>query len=485
MKRITLNIYMLVCLWAMGYTSFAQSVKFENVNKKNAFVASSESTMAFADINGDKAPDLLISTYNGEDCAIKLYTNDGKGNYQAVSQLPFDELSRSSVAFADVNGDGAPDLLLNGFHEKSFSGVTKLYLNDGKGGFQADKNAQLQGVDFGAMTFADVDNDGDQDIFLTGVNAQLKNVALMYINNGKGDFQEVAMPVQGLARGAVAFADVDGDQLPDLLVTGVNAQYVPTTQLYKNLGNGQFAIAKNTPFAGVQGSAVAFADVDGDQDLDLLVTGLDKAGKATATLYTNDGAGNFEASPQTVFTGVSDGAVAFADVDGDQDLDLLITGLDQQRDKVAALYQNNGKGEFVWLKNMPFKGAGQGSIGFADIDQDNDLDVMITGANNDAEPTTQLYKNGNDFNTIAPKKSGLAFDNLKVYPVPSYGQVTLETTGFAGSYQLIDLSGQTLAQGQISASGKTALKLQQRNHVYMLRVTREDGQVFTYKLMNK
>jgi hypothetical protein len=476
---------MFICLWAMGYTSFAQSVKFEQVNQHNSFVASSESTMAFADINGDKAPDLLISTYNGEDCAIKLYTNDGKGNYQVVSQLPFENLSRSSVAFADVNGDGAPDLLLNGFEEKSFKGVTKLYLNDGKGGFQANENAQLQGVDFAAMTFADVDNDGDQDIFLSGVNAQLKNVALMYVNNGSGGFEELKIPVQGLARGAATFADVDGDQLPDLLMTGVNAQYVPTTQLYKNLGNGQFAVAKNTPFAGVQGSSVAFADVDGDQDLDVLITGLDKVGKTNATLYQNDGTGNFEPSPQASFTGVSDGAVAFADVDGDQDLDVLITGLDQQRDKVAALYQNDGTGTFTLLKNMPFKGAGLGSIGFADIDNDNDLDVMITGANNDAEPTTQLYKNGNDFNSIAAKKPQVAFDNLRVYPIPSQGEVTIEATGFAGNYQLIDLNGQTVAKGKVQASGKTALRLQKRNRVYMLRVTREDGQVFTYKLMNK
>ncbi|EAY31748.1 T9SS type A sorting domain-containing protein [Microscilla marina] len=485
MKQLTSKIYMICCLWAMSQFAFAQSVQFEPVHTKSPFVASSESTMAFADVNGDQAPDLLISTYNGEDCAIKLYTNDGKGNYQNVTQLPFEKLSRSSVAFADVNGDQAPDLLLNGFHAKSFQGITRLYLNDGKGGFAEQKEAALQGVDFGAIAFADVDNDGDQDIFLSGVDAQLKTVARMYINNGKGNFQETTISVQGLARGAATFADVDGDQLPDLLLTGVNAAYVPTAQLYKNKGNGQFTLVKNTPFTGVHGSAAAFADVDNDQDLDVLITGLNKLKQATTILYQNDGLGNFERVENTPFQGTSDGAVAFADIDGDRDADVLITGLDQQQRKIATLYQNQGNGQFALLKNMPFAGAGLGSIGFADIDQDNDLDVMITGANNEAKPTTQLYKNGHDFNAVSSKKPQTAFAHLKVYPVPSLGKVTIEATGFAGTYQLVDLNGQKIAAGKINARGRTPIVLQQRNRVYMLRVTREDGQVFTYKLINK
>jgi predicted nucleotidyltransferase len=88
---------------------------------------------------------------------------------------------------------------------------------------------------------------------------------------------------------------------------------------------GSFSEVTGTPFEGVAISSIAFADVDGDNDQDVLITGLNNSFRISK-LYTNDGMGNFSEMTGTPFEGVADGSIAFADVDGDNDQDVLITG---------------------------------------------------------------------------------------------------------------------------------------------------------------
>ncbi|MCD4732591.1 MAG: VCBS repeat-containing protein, partial [Bacteroidales bacterium] len=78
-------------------------------------------------------------------------------------------------------------------------------------------------------------------------------------------------------------------------------------------------------FDWVDASSIAFADIDNDNDQDVLITGSSNAG-IIAKLYTNDGNGNFVEVTETPFVGVSNGSIAFADIDNDNDQDVLITG---------------------------------------------------------------------------------------------------------------------------------------------------------------
>lgn len=96
-----------------------------------------------------------------------------------------------------------------------------------------------------------------------------------------------------------------------------------------------------SPFEGVEYSSIAFSDVDGDGDDDLLITGQNILFEQTTKLYINDD-GNFSEVLDTPFEGTENGSVAFSDVDGDGDNDLLITGLTQTNKKIAQLYANNG-----------------------------------------------------------------------------------------------------------------------------------------------
>ena len=125
----------------------------------------------------------------------------------------------------------------------------------------------------------------------------------------------------------VAVGDVDGDDLPDIYFTRLEGPNV----LYKNLGNWRFEdITSEAGVAAPQrySTGATLADIDGDADLDLLVTALD----GPNALFINDGTGVFE--DQTASRGIDPASpgtsMALADADGDGDLDLYIANYKSQ-----------------------------------------------------------------------------------------------------------------------------------------------------------
>src|ERR1044071_2821736 len=126
-----------------------------------------------------------------------------------------------------------------------------------------------------------------------------------------------------LSGSGVACGDIDGDGLCDIYFCGLDSE----NKLFRNLGNWKFeditaSAGSIIACVGQDSMGAAFADVDGDGDLDLLVNAL---GNGTR-LFTNDGKGAF--TETTSGAGVASGAgsmsMALADVDGDGDLDLYV-----------------------------------------------------------------------------------------------------------------------------------------------------------------
>ncbi len=201
--------------------------------------------------------------------------------------------------------------------------ATRLYKNDGSGTFSLDQQSSLVPVDLSSVAFADIDN--DQDLLITGRDVFDGKVSKLYENNGSGAFTEVSSPFEGVLFGSVAFTDVDGDDDQDVFITGENSWNERVSKLYINDGNGVFEESSDNFFDGVRLDSIAFADIDGDNDQDLLITGQNSSDERISKLYRNDGSGIFNeiSSP---FEGVYFGSVGFADIDGDNDNDILITG---------------------------------------------------------------------------------------------------------------------------------------------------------------
>jgi hypothetical protein len=216
---------------------------------------------------------------------------------------PFDSVLVSSIAFADVDGDSDPDLLITG-RNNNWQLIAKLYMNDdGSGGFTEATGTPFDGVEHSSIAFADVDGDGDQDVLVTGEYSFLQPMSKLYTNDGSGGFTEVlGTPFDDVRNSSIAFADVDGDGDPDVLITGLSSNG-RIAKLYTNDGSGGFTEVTSTPFDGVEHSSIAFADVDGDGDPDVLISGVSSNGTITK-LYANDGNGGFTVVWGIPFDGV-------------------------------------------------------------------------------------------------------------------------------------------------------------------------------------
>jgi hypothetical protein len=280
----------------------------------------------------------------------------------------------SSSSFGDVNGDGNLDILVTGWNANA-NETAVLYLGLGNGDF-LEQDAGLIGVRYSTNLIGDVNGDGNLDILITGLTAYDRPTATLYLGDGSGGFTEHDAGLKGTFFGSVSFGDVDNNGTLDVILTGEEPRFEPTARLYLGDGSGGFTQA-DAGITGVTRSSSTLGDVNGDGNLDLLITGQATNHRETATLYLGDGSGGF--TPQDVgLTGVENGSASFGDVNGDGDLDLVITGADAYNDPTATLYFGDGTGNFTdqdaGLTRVDFS-----SSSFGDVNGDGILDLIITG----------------------------------------------------------------------------------------------------------
>ncbi len=263
--------------------------------------------------------------------ANKMYRNDGIGNFTditlAAGIIKEFKYSRGAVA-GDFNGDGWLDL-----YESNHGAANMMYLNDGTGNMRrVHRGADGPAGDVSeksAMTTADVDLDGDMDIYV----CRNEQPNWLFINDGMGYFTEQAaergVALTARSRGAT-FADIDRDGDMDLFVAkySMPAEGLPLSGVYMNRGDGTFHDVSAEYSIYSSAYAVVFGDADNDSDPDMfLIRNNKKEPDARPQLYLNDGAGQFT---YYYYSGLEVPAVdargaALADIDRDGDLDLFIT----------------------------------------------------------------------------------------------------------------------------------------------------------------
>jgi hypothetical protein len=348
----------------------------------------------FIDVNGDNDEDLLIAGRNPLTQLIcKLYDNNGLGTFFHVTGTPIEKVSLGSLTFGDIDNDNDNDLLVSGT-SSSNNHISYLYKNDGLGNFSQVLNTPFDGTKLGTTIFEDIDGDNDLDVFISGINNSNNKIAKLYKNDGIGNFTEIlGTPFDGVGYSSIEFADIDNDNDKDVLITGSSATSLRTAKLYKNDGIGNFTEIPGTPFDSVYFGSIAFSDIDNDNDKDVLITGRISGVLGSSKLYTNDGAGNFTEFIGTPFPGVLQSSIGFTDVDGDNDQDLVITGVQGNGQNISNLYLNDGIGNFSQLSGLPFIPVNAGAIDFSDVDGDNDQDLLITGWSNFSQIISNLYAN--------------------------------------------------------------------------------------------
>ena len=291
------------------------------------------------------------------------------------------------------------------------------------------------------VKLADVDNDGDLDLlgFIQYTNRNGDGYRFVVCrNDGSGLFALPSQPVP-IANGFLppAIGDFDGDGDLDVLVLTDN-NTVGTVGLFSNDGSGSFSHSNGYDVTmGPEPKKLAVGDIDGDNDLDLMVVCIDGL-PFTRTVYVrrNDGTGHFTSEPN-IPNGNHKG-LTLADVDADGDLDCVT---------VDAVSFNNGTGTFSvpGLRATPDSQLG----GVVDLDGDGDLDRIILATSYfGAEITYQLNQ---PLVTAAarPRSTNL----FAISPNPAKTSFTLSGAIAGQQVQLFNTQGQLVAEPKPAAGG--------------------------------
>jgi hypothetical protein len=234
--------------------------------------------VAVADVNNDGLQDFYVCGARGQMGALMLQTAGGKFVPAATTAFaPNARCEEVAAVFADINGDAKPDLYVvsggNEWDDGAAELADHLYLNMGGGNFSEATGAIPSLLaNKSCVAAADADKDGDIDLFVGGLaNAAaygLPQSSYLLLNNGKGVFERAPESIINLTKiglvTAAAFADIDGDNLPELLVTG---EWMPL-RIYKS-NNGKFT-ASEVPNSTGLWQTLQVADVNNDNKPDVL-----------------------------------------------------------------------------------------------------------------------------------------------------------------------------------------------------------------------
>ena len=480
------KIFLQLALTLVSVASVAQNINLQEDTTVNNLYDSRQGSCALADIDNDGDLDLIITGADAQLTNRKttLYSNDGLGNFTEEIGTGLSNWSEGGkIAFADVDGDADQDLLITG-RDSSPNYYANFYLNDGSGNFTPDTTQPFEPSIGGNIEFADIDNDGDLDLFMTGRDNNNLIFSKLYQNGGTGGFSEVtSTPFLSVGGSASAFFDMDNDNDLDLILAGKNNSNQKKTMLYENDGSGNFSLVSNTPFENVDFAAIVIDDSDNDSDLDVLINGENDSGLPVCQLYLNDGTGAFNLLVGTPFIQTAVGTVDFADFDNDNDMDVLVTGSVGGQTFAAHIYENQGMNNFSLVDTLETVYLSSTALG--DIDNDNDIDAIIIGI---AQLSADIHKPRvyeNMLTTLSIENTTDSYrENTLIYPNPSSGILNIQTNyTFTPSIKIYNLIGE-LVFSEDNLSPNSKISLNKPPGIYMV-VVKTNRSTSTSKLILK
>ena len=382
-----------------------------------------------------------------------------------VQDAPFEGVENGKVSWGDYDKDGDMDLALMG--QSSTGTITNVYVNN-NGTFE-NTNQNFTKFIGGDIEFVDVNQDGYLDVAVAGNAEGNVRKAELYINEEGNFFSKMDdYNVEGLSQSDMEWGDLDNDGDPDLIIAGIDSNNDFKTYYYTNLGDFNFLNEPLFNEAGIINGEIDIVDADQDGDNDLFTTGTSgstqnrefHSNRTVNTYYRvgYDSIVNYNNYQLNVRPGYKNGNAEYADLDGDGELDFLAIGensngnIELQTNLMAlnslpklknvdfdfADYNNDGQSDLIIAgedtstgeaitklyttfpayfgnqygiieSDLQIQGLRESSVDWIDYDKDGDLDLFLTGLDDNGLATAMLYKaeNTNNLNTPPSKITNL------------------------------------------------------------------------------
>jgi len=299
---------------------------------------------------------------------------------------------------ADVDNDGDLDIFV------ANNGQDRLLLNNGSGVFSDVYSTNLPPDTDNSRGAAagDVDLDGDDDIFIANFGQNR-----LLINDGTGKFQDMTstwLPPDTSFTAGGAFGDLDGDNDLDLVVANSTNLKSNAIRILINDNTTKFVDETSTRLP-VSNSAytqeVILADFDRDGDLDILA--INSLGQSNRLLL-NDGTGSFieDSTGKIPSDSDSSNSAALADIDSDGRIDYIFIANDGgQQNRLYIFNSGTSMFEDKTSTNLPSDNDNSFDAGFGDLDGDGDLDIVVANGKNSGQANKAYINDGTGQFTFA------------------------------------------------------------------------------------
>lgn len=350
------------------------------------------SALQYVDFDGDGKTDLYLTGHDGN----LMCKNKGGarfGDSTGSSNLGNNGEDSRGVTWGDVDNDGDLDVFISNFNAPSVFLQNQGNVFSAPGGVAPGLYAEDATTNATGSLFFDFNNDSRLDIFV------IKDGQANQLFKGLGAVQfaniasQAGVAFKGPGRSAVA-ADFNGDGFQDLYV----ANFKRPNKLFLNNKNETFrdiTAAAGVGFSGASEQVVA-VDYDGDEDIDIFVVN----SQGSCVLYRNQG--NLKFQNVTAAAGLTLPTKArsanWGDFDKDGDLDVIVA----QSGGDNLLFSNNGDGKFTRITNVDLSNADDpSSTASSDSDNDGDTDVAVGDEDGGGNSGDSVYQNtggaGNNF----------------------------------------------------------------------------------------
>jgi hypothetical protein len=356
-------------------------------------------SVAVGDFNGDGKPDIAVANQcpqnNCTASAVSVLLGNGDGTFQPARSYSTGGYEAYAVAVSDLNNDGKADLIVaNGCQSANQcgNGIVGVLFGNGDGTFQSAQSYSSGGVDATSVAIADVDKDGHPDLIVTNQcmdgNCASGGVSVL-LGKGNGTFHSAhSYATGGLTAVSVAVGIFNGDKKIDLVVANqcqTSGNCTGNLGVLMGNGNGTFQAAQTYSSGGYTAASVATADFNGDGKTDLVVSNQCQSsgncGNGSVGVLLGNGDGTFGTTQNYASGGNNAAMVIASDLDGDGHTDLVVANQCQAVGNCGvgsvSVFLGIGDGTFLPPQTYISDGVFAYSVGVGDWNGDKKPDLAI------------------------------------------------------------------------------------------------------------